>query len=64
MYINQLFEDSTLLSREDANHNNFLDIISPKIFHISTHGEYVDLDQLMENGRLYLSGYNKTDSGY
>lgn len=51
-------------SRGDANHDNFLDIISPKIFHISTHGEYVDLDQLMENGRLYLSGYNKTDSGY
>lgn len=64
MYINQLFEDSTLLSREDANHDNFLDIISPKILHISTHGEYVDSDQLMENGRLCLSGYNKTDSGY
>ena len=64
MYINQLFEDSTLLSRDDANHDNFLDIISPKILHISTHGEYVDSDQLMENGRLCLSGYNKTDSGY
>ena len=64
MYINQLFEDSALLSREDANHDNFLDIISPKILHISTHGEYVDSDQLMENGRLCLSGYNKTDSGY
>lgn len=64
MYINQLFEDSTLLSREDATHDNFLDIISPKILHISTHGEYVDSDQLMENGRLCLSGYNKTDSGY
>lgn len=64
MYINQLFEDSTLLSREDANHDNFLDIISPKILHISTHGEYIDSDQLMENGRLCLSGYNKTDSGY
>lgn len=64
MYINQLFKDSTLLSREDANHDNFLDIISPKILHISTHGEYVDSDQLMENGRLCLSGYNKTDSGY
>ena len=64
MYINQLFEDSTLLSRDDANHDNFLDIISPKILHISTHGEYVDSDQLMENGRLCLSGYNKTDSGH
>ena len=59
-----MFEDGTLLSREDANHNNFLDIISPKIIHISTLGEFVDLDQLMENGRLCLSGYNKTDSGY
>lgn len=64
MYINQLFEDSTLLSREDANHDNFLDIISPKILHISTHGEYVKSYELMENGRLCLSGYNKTDSGY
>lgn len=64
MYINQLFEDSTLLSREDANHDNFLDIISPKILHISTHGEYVKSFKLMENGRLCLSGYNKTDSGY
>ena len=64
MYINLLFEDSTLLSREDANHDNFLDIISPKILHISTHGEYVKSYELMENGRLCLSGYNKTDSGY
>lgn len=64
MYINQLFEDSTLLSRDDANHDNFLDIISPKILHISTHGEYVKSYELMENGRLCLSGYNKTDFGY
>lgn len=62
-YIQNIFPDAQIYSGKKANATAFLDVHSPFILHISTHGEYLqDEDNMMERGRLCLAGYNQTNS--
>ena len=69
MFIHDIYgEKSTVYSSYQANHDNFINTKRPRIFHVSTHGEYLDNENMepMDRGILCLSGYNVEDnnSGY
>ncbi|MGO5145441.1 tetratricopeptide repeat protein, partial [Catenibacterium mitsuokai] len=69
MFIHDIYgEKSTIYSSYQANHDNFLNTRRPKILHVSTHGDYLNNEQMepMDRGILCLSGYNVEDnnSGY
>ena len=69
MFIHDIYgEKSTIYSSYQANHDNFLNTRRPKILHVSTHGDYLNNEQMepMDRGILCLSGYNveENDSGY
>ena len=69
MFIHDIYgEKSTIYRSGQANHNNFLNTKRPRILHISTHGDYLDNENMdpMDRGILCLSGYNVEDnnSGY
>nr|WP_303068292.1 CHAT domain-containing tetratricopeptide repeat protein [Catenibacterium mitsuokai] len=69
MFIHDIYgEKSTIYSSYQANHDNFLNTRRPKILHVSTHGDYLNNEQMepMDRGILCLSGYNveENNSGY
>ena len=69
MFIHDIYgEKSTIYSSYQANHDNFFNTKRPRIFHVSTHGDYLDNEHMepMDRGILCLSGYNVEDnnSGY
>ena len=69
MFIHDIYgEKSTIYRLNQANHNNFLNTKRPRILHVSTHGDYLDNENLepMDRGILCLSGYNvdENDFGY
>ena len=69
MFIHDIYgERSTIYSSYQANHDNFLNTRRPKILHVSTHGDYLNNEQMepMDRGILCLSGYNveEGNSGY
>ena len=69
MFIQDIYgEQSTIYSSYQANHDNFLNTKSPRILHVSTHGDYLDNEHMepMDRGILCLSGYNidENNSGY
>ena len=69
MFIHDIYgEKSTIYSSYQANHDNFFNTKRPRIFHVSTHGDYLDNENMesMDRGILCLSGYNVEDnnSGY
>ena len=69
MFIHDIYgEKSTIYSSYQANHDNFLNTRRPKILHVSTHGDYLDNENMepMDRGILCLSGYNveENNSGY
>ena len=69
MFIHDIYgEKSTVYSSYEANHNNFLNTKKPRILHVSTHGDYLDNEDMepMDRGILCLSGYNaeENNSGY
>jgi len=69
MFIHDIYgEKSTIYSSGKANHDNFLNTRRPKILHVSTHGDYLDNENMepMDRGILCLSGYNveENNSGY
>ena len=69
MFIHDIYgEKFTIYSSYQANHDNFLNTRRPKILHVSTHGDYLNNEQMepMDRGILCLSGYNveENNSGY
>ena len=67
MFIHDIYgEKSTIYSSYQANHDNFLNTRRPKILHVSTHGDYLNNEQMepMDRGILCLSGYNVEDNNY
>ena len=67
MFIHDIYgEKSTIYSSYQANHDNFLNTRRPKILHVSTHGDYLNNEQMepMDRGILCLSGYNVEDNSY
>ena len=69
MFIHDIYgERSTIYSSYQANHDNFFNTKRPRILHVSTHGDYLDNENMepMDRGILCLSGYNVEDdnSGY
>lgn len=61
-YIRSIFPQAKIYSGKKANATEFLDVHSPSILHVSTHGEYLQDEQnIMERGRLCLAGYNQTN---
>ena len=68
MFIKEIYEDqASIYSLEKANHDNFFNTKRPHIFHVSTHGDYLENENLdpMDRGILCLSGYNKEEyKGY
>lgn len=61
-YIRSIFPQAKIYSGKKANVTEFLDVHSPSILHVSTHGEYLQGEQnIMERGRLCLAGYNQTN---
>ena len=69
MFIHDIYgEKSTIYSSYQVSHNNFLNTKRPRILHVSTHGDYLDNENMeaMDRGILCLSGYNVEDnnSGY
>mgnify|MGYP004540206481 FL=1 len=69
MFIHDIYgERSTIYSSYQANHDNFLNTKRPRILHVSTHGDYLNNEQMepMDRGILCLSGYNveENNSGY
>ena len=69
MFIHEIYgKESIIYNLNDANRNNFLKTKNPRIFHVSTHGDYLDNEYMdpMERGILYLSGCNieKNNFGY
>ena len=69
MFIQDIYgEKSIVYSSYQANHNNFLNTKRPRILHVSTHGDYLDNENMepMDRGILCLSGYNvdENNSGY
>ena len=59
-------EKSTIYSSYQANHDNFFNTKRPRILHVSTHGDYLDDENMepMDRGILCLSGYNVEDNNY
>ena len=69
MFIHDIYgERSTIYSSYQANHDNFFNTKRPRVLHVSTHGDYLDNENMepMDRGILCLSGYNVEDnnSGY
>ena len=67
MFIHDIYgEKSTIYSSGQANHNNFFNTKRPRILHVSTHGDYLDNENMepMDRGILCLSGYNVEDNNY
>ncbi|CUP05851.1 CHAT domain [Catenibacterium mitsuokai] len=69
MFIHDIYgEKSTIYSSYQVSHDNFLKTRRPRILHVSTHGDYLDNENMepMDRGILCLSGYNVEDnnSGY
>ena len=69
MFIHDIYgEKSTIYSSCQANHDNFFNTKRPRVLHVSTHGDYLDNENMepMDRGILCLSGYNVEDnnSGY
>ena len=69
MFIHDIYgEKSTIYSSGQANHDNFFNTKRPRILHVSTHGDYLDNEDMepMDRGLLCLSGYNveENNSGY
>ena len=69
MFIHDIYgEKSTIYSSYQANHDNFFNTKRPRVLHVSTHGDYLDNENMepMDRGILCLSGYNVEDnnSGY
>ena len=67
MFIHDIYgEKSTIYSSGQANHDNFLNTKRPRVLHVSTHGDYLDNENMepMDRGILCLSGYNVEDNNY
>ena len=67
MFIHDIYgEKSTVYSSGEANHNNFFNTKRPRILHVSTHGDYLDNEQMepMDRGILCLSEYNVEENNY
>lgn len=67
MFIHDIYgERSTIYSSYQANHDNFLNTKRPRVLHVSTHGDYLDNENMepMDRGILCLSGYNVEDNNY
>ncbi len=67
MFIHDIYgEKSTIYSSYQANHDNFFNTKRPRILHVSTHGDYLDNENMepMDRGILCLSGYNVEDNNY
>ena len=67
MFIHDIYgERSTIYSSYQANHDNFLNTRRPRILHVSTHGDYLDNENMepMDRGILCLSGYNVEDNNF
>ena len=67
MFIHDIYgEKSTIYSSYQANHDNFFNTKRPRVLHVSTHGDYLDNEQMepMDRGILCLSGYNAEDNNY
>ncbi|WP_329735787.1 CHAT domain-containing protein [Catenibacterium mitsuokai] len=69
MFIHDIYgENAIVYSSYQANHDNFLETKRPRILHVSTHGDYLDNEDMepMDRGILCLSGYNveENNSGY
>ena len=67
MFIHDIYgENSTIYSSYQANHDNFLNTKRPRVLHVSTHGDYLDNENMepMDRGILCLSGYNVEDNNY
>ena len=69
MFIHDIYgERSTIYSSYQVSHDNFFNTKRPRILHISTHGDYLDNENMepMDRGILCLSGYNveENNSGY
>ena len=67
MFIHDIYgERSTIDSSYQANHDNFLNTKRPRVLHVSTHGDYLDNENMepMDRGILCLSGYNVEDNNY
>ena len=67
MFIHDIYgEKSTVYSSYQANHDNFFNTKRPRVLHVSTHGDYLDNENMepMDRGILCLSGYNVEDNNY
>ena len=67
MFIHDIYgEKSTIYSSYQANHDNFFNTKRPRVLHVSTHGDYLDNENMepMDRGILCLSGYNVEDNNY
>ena len=67
MFIHDIYgEKSTIYSSDQANHDNFFNTKRPRVLHVSTHGDYLDNENMepMDRGILCLSGYNVEDNNY
>ena len=69
MFIQDIYGEKSIIYRlNQANHDNFLNTKRPRILHVSTHGDYLDNENMepMDRGILCLSGYNidENNSGY
>ena len=67
MFIHDIYgEKSTIYSSYQANHDNFFNTKRPRILHVSTHGDYLDNENMepMDRGILCLSGYNVEDNNF
>lgn len=67
MFIHDIYgEKFTIYSSYQANHDNFFNTKRPRVLHVSTHGDYLDNENMepMDRGILCLSGYNVEDNNY
>ena len=67
MFIHDIYgERSTIYSSYQANHDNFFNTKRPRVLHVSTHGDYLNNENMepMDRGILCLSGYNIEDNNF
>ena len=67
MFIHDIYgERSTIYSSYQANHDNFFNTKRPRVLHVSTHGDYLNNENMepMDRGILCLSGYNVEDNNF
>ena len=58
-YIDRIFSNVKTYSGKKASATHFMEVESPSILHVSTHGDYLeDKKNIMEKGILCLAGYN------